>query len=463
MNNAMQNILRITKYLLILPLILIIYLTYFQMTKAEDFSRNSMNLRNNIFQKNIVRGTIYDCENQPLTKNKDDSVRFYPKGKSMAHVIGYANVDIGNSGIESYFNNELLGDTQDFKNMGYIGQLFNNGEGNDIVLTIDSELTHTAYNALNEKRGAIVVLDAKTGGILAMVSTPSFDPNDIENIWTSLNEDPEIPLLNRATNGLYPPGSIIKPMTAELALHNAVTDEHEVFECTGVLDVGNGFSIKEAHDDVHGLLHLKEALVKSCNVTFGTLAIRLGADNLKDGFKRYGFYEPVRGEIFESAPNIPDFKTLDNGDMAQIGIGQSSLLVTPFRMALMVSAIANDGILMQPYILEKIVSPSGIVIEEHEKQELKTVMSKERARLLSDWMEEAVVNGTGKAAKVSGIKIGGKTGTAENTGYKDHAWFIGFAEIGERKVAFSILVENGGSGADIAAPIARKLVLSLDR
>lgn len=463
MDNIKQNILQITKFLLILSLIFIIYLFYLQIIKFDDFFRNPTNFRNNIFQKKAMRGVIYDDENRILAKNKDDNSRFYPMGEVMSHVVGYANPNIGNNGVENYFNNELTGSSEDFKNMGYIGQIFNDEKGNDLVLTLDSNVSQTAYNALRDKRGAVVVIDANTGGILAMVSTPSFDPNDIENTWLSLNQDSNSPFLNRAINGLYPPGSIIKPMMVDLALDNAITDEHEVFECGGLLDVGNGFSIKEAHDDVHGILHLKEALVKSCNITFGTLAMRLGVQKLQTGFDKYGFYEPIRGELIESAAHIPNFKNLDKGDIAQIGIGQSSLMITPLRMALIASAIANDGVLMQPYIAEKIISSSGYIIKEHKKKELRTIMSKERARLLASWMEEAVINGTGKEAKVSGIKIAGKTGTAENNGDKEHAWFMGFAQIGDRKIAFSILVENGGSGAKSAAPIARNIVLSLDK
>lgn len=464
MDNLKQNILLMTRFLLILSLIFIIYLIYFQIVKVDEYSRNPLNLRNNIFQKNIVmRGTIFDREYRPLAKNKDDNTRFYPMGKVTAHIVGYANSNIGNSGIENYYNSELMGNSELTRNMGYLGQIFNDKEGNDLVLTIDADVTQAAYNELNGKKGAVVVLDAKTGEVLAMVSSPAFDPNNIEASWGELNNDIESPLLNRATDGLYPPGSIIKPMMVDIALENAVTDEHEVFECNGVLDVGNGFTIKEAHDTVHGKLHLKEALVKSCNVFFGNLAIRLGPQKLENGFKKYGFYEPFRGEFFETASYVPNFEVLDKGDIAQIGIGQSSILVTPLRMAFLAAAIANNGILMQPYICEKIISSSGYIMKEHKKKELFTVMSKERAGLLENLMEEVVVNGTGKAARVSGIKIAGKTGTAENTGDKEHSWFIGFAEIAERKIAFSILVENGGNGAETAAPIARKIVLSLDK
>lgn len=463
MTDIKRKILQVTKFLIILWLIFTTYLFYLQVVKAEDFARNSMNLRNAIFQNKNIRGTIFDCENRPLAKNNDENVRIYPMGEAAAHIVGYANPNIGNSGVENYFNNELLGSTKELKNMGYIAQFFNSKNGNNLILTLDSDIMQTAYNALEGKRGAVVVIDAKTGGVLAMVSSPSFNPNAVESEWNVLNEHTDTPLMNRAANGLYPPGSIIKPMMADIALSNTVTDEHEIFECTGEIDVGKGYSIKEAHNDVHGHLHLKEALVKSCNITFGALAMRLGAEKVESGFENYGFYEPIRGEIFETASHIPDFKTLDKGDMAQIGIGQSSLLVTPLRMALIASAIANDGILAEPYVLEKILSPSGYVLNEHKKKELLRIMSKERAGLLSDWMEEVVASGTGKAAKVSGIKIAGKTGTAENANDKEHSWFIGFAEIGERKVAFSVLVENGGSGADVAAPIARKIVLSMDK
>lgn len=444
--NLKQNILQISKFLLTLFLFFTVYLVYLTQTN-NNFYKSNENI-------NECYGTVFDCENRPLAKNKDDGARFYPMNEVAAQTI---------LKTESYFAEELSGAFGESESLGPVAKLLKNDKGNDIILTIDSDVTQAAQSALEGKRGAVVVLDATTGAVLTMVSSPSFDLNNFANTWATLNEREDAPLLNRAENGLYPPGSIIKPIIVDIALENSVTDEHELFECSGVIDVGKGFTIKEAHDDVHGHLHLKEALIKSCNITFATLAMRLGADKLERGFKRYGFYEPINGEMLETKSLLPDFKTLDKGDTAQIGIGQSTLMVTPLRMALIASAIANDGVMMEPYILDKVISPAKYILKEHKKKELERFMLKERAGLLKNWLEEVVTNGTGKEAKVSGIKIAGKTGTAENGGDKEHAWFIGFAEMEKRKIAFSILVENGGSGAESAAPIARKIVLSLDK
>ncbi|MBR3722696.1 MAG: cell division protein FtsI [Selenomonadaceae bacterium] len=463
MYNIKRNILKLTAIFFILFAFFTAYVIYLQLIQSASHAHNPLDSRNSVLNDNIVRGAIYDNRGRILAKNGDDGARYYPFGEAMAFVTGYADKKIGTGGAESYFNQELSGKTKELTMMGPIGELLRNNQGNDLILTVDSECQQAAFDALEGRRGAVVVLDATTGAILALVSSPAYNPNRIVEEWSALNEGEDHLLLNRAINGLYPPGSIIKPMIVDMALENAVTDEHELFTCGGFLDVGGGFSIKEAHDGVHGNLHLKDALVESCNVTFGTLAIRLGADNLEKGFKRYGFYEPIRGEIFESASHIPEFKTLDKGDIAQIGIGQSMLLVTPIRMALIASSIANDGVMMEPYLLEKIISSKGIILNEHKKKELSRVMTKERAGLLKNWMEEVVLSGTGKAAKVSGIRVAGKTGTAENSSDKEHSWFIGFAELEKRKIAFAILIENGGSGADTAAPIARKLILSFEK
>lgn len=458
-----RHVLQVAMFLFACFGILVLYIVYLQSVAADGLARDPLNQRSSQGSSDVIRGTIFDAEGRALAQSASPGTRSYPMGQVMAFVTGYTAEAVGSSGVESYGNRDLLGVTEEMGRMGPIAQIFQSGRGNDLRLTIDADAQQAAYDGLAGRRGAVVVLDVDTGGVLAMVSSPSYDPNSIVEDWKSLTEREDSPLMNRALHGLYPPGSTIKPMIADIALEQGVTDSHEVFDCTGSLDVGGGYSIKESHGDVHGSLHLDQALVKSCNITFGTLAMRMGYKPLKEGFARFGFERLTDGELQESASQLPDFPALDQGDIAQVGIGQSTLLVTPMRMALLAAAMANDGIVMKPFLIQQVISPEGAVLKERTPQKWFEATSKERANLLNGWMEEVVQKGTGTAAKVSGVKVTGKTGTSENPAGKDHAWFIGSAIIGRHRIAFSIVVENGGGGGEEAAPIAREIVLSLDK
>lgn len=458
-----RYVLQVAAFLLICLGVLSIYVVYLQSVAADGLAKNPLNQRSAQAEADVQRGSILDSEGRALAQSTQPGNRSYPMGESMAFVTGYFSEEIGSSGIEGYANRDLLGITEEVMRMGPIAQLFQSSRGNDVRLTIDSDAQQAAFDGLAGRRGAVVVLDVDTGAVLALVSSPSYDPNYIAGDWNAMLEREDSPLLNRALQGLYPPGSTIKPMIADIALEQGITDDHEVFECTGSLDVGGGSSIRESHGEVHGDVHLEQALVKSCNVTFGTLAMRMGAKPLKEGFRRFGFEKLTDGELQESASHLPDFSSLDMGDIAQVGIGQSMLLVTPMRMALLAAAMANDGVVMKPYMIQQVVSPTGVIVKEHTPTKWFSATTRSRANLMNEWMEEVVQKGTGTAAKVSGVKVTGKTGTAENPGGDDHAWFIGSAVIGSHRIAFSIIVENSGGGGTEAAPIARKIVLSLDK
>ena len=458
-----RHVLRAASFLLACFGVLALYIVYLQAVAADGLAQNPLNRRGSKVETGIQRGAILDSEGRALAQSTQPGNRSYPMGEAMAFVTGYADEKIGSSGVEGYANRDLLGITEELGRMGPIAQVFQSWRGDDVKLTIDSDVQQAAYDGLAGRRGAVVVLDMDTGAVLALVSSPAYDPNYIVAEWNSMLEREDSPLLNRALQGLYPPGSTVKPMIADIALEKGITDTHEVFDCEGVLDVGGGHTIRESHGKVHGSVHLQQALVKSCNVTFGTLAMRMGVKPLEEGFRRFGFDRALSGALLESASHLPDFPALDPGDIAQVGIGQSTLLVTPMRMALLAEAMANDGIVMEPYMIQQVISPAGVVIKEHVPREWFRATTEDRANLMDEWMEEVVQKGTGTAAKVSGAKVAGKTGTAENPAGKDHAWFIGSAVIGSHRIAFSIIIENSGDGGKEAAPIARKIILSLDK
>lgn len=441
--------------------VLALYIVYLTTWAAEDLSSNPLNMRSAAACADIWRGTIYDASGTVLAETADDGTRRYPFGKMMAAVTGYNGENIGSTGVEGHANRALLGLTDDMQRMGPLAQLLQTGRGNDVRLTVDANAQKAAYEGLAGRRGAVVVLDAETGAVLAMVSTPAYDPNDIETNWKVLSKQADGALLNRCVQGLYPPGSTIKPMIADAALTEGATDEKEVFDCTGTLDVGGGHTIGESHGEVHGKVTLRDAVTESCNVTFGTLGMRLGDAKLKKAYERFGFAEGIGEDIVMEPSHLPDFGKLSNGDQAQVAIGQGTLLVTPMHMALLADAFANGGRIMKPYLVQQVVSPNGMVVSETQPSVWRTATSPEMAAIIDSYMERVVEKGTGRAAHVFGVRVTGKTGTAENSAGADHAWFIGSADLPKRKIVFAVLVENGGGGGTEAAPIARRIIESL--
>ena len=457
--NSRKYILRSAVFLLLTFSCLALYVVYLQVWRADELSEHPLNRRAAAAEDSVQRGSIFDRRGEAIALSPVAGERRYPYGRIMAPVTGYLDDTIGSSGIEAYKGAELAGNSRLLGRLGPIAQLFSADRGDDIYLTIDATLQETAYEALGERRGAVVMLDAETGAVLALVSRPSFDPTDMQARWSELRQDEASPLLNRALQGLYPPGSTIKPLILDAALENEVTNSREIFDCTGALEVGDSV-IHESHGAVHGRIDAEHALIESCNTTFATLALRLGGKHLADAFRRFGFDQTAAGELPEAASHLPDFTSLGQGDTAQIGIGQSTLLVTPLHMALVAAAFANGGVVMKPYLVERVVTPGGITIEQHQREKWFEATTAARATLIYGFMEEVVQEGTGTAAAISGVRVAGKTGTAENAG-RDHAWFIGSAEVRGRKAAFAVIVENSGGGGTEAAPIARKLIEKL--
>lgn len=457
-----RQILGAAAFLLVCVAALGAYVIWLMTWEADELAGNPLNMRRSATQANIIRGTIFDAQGRALAQNRADGTRSYPMGAAFAAVTGYTGQEIGSAGIEAHANRDLLGETADMSRLGPLAQLFQSDRGDDVYLTIESDAQQAAYDGLAGRRGAVVVLDAATGAVLAMVSSPSYDPNNIEQQWQALSQQEGGPLLNRAVQGLYPPGSTIKPLIADAALREDVTTTSETFDCTGVLDVGGGHTIRESHGEVHGTVDLQKALTESCNVTFGTLGMRLGDKRLQSAFERFGFDQEIGGDILMTKSHLPPFGTLGSGDQAQTAIGQSSLLVTPIHMALLAAGIANGGTIMEPYLVQRVVTPGGLTVRETVPQTWrKDVTTPSRAALLDTYMEDVVKKGTGRAANISGVRVTGKTGTAENAQGEDHAWFIGSAQLPNRKIVFAIIVENSGGGGTEAAPIARKIILSL--
>ncbi|WP_313991603.1 penicillin-binding transpeptidase domain-containing protein [uncultured Selenomonas sp.] len=447
--------------LLILFAVQILYLTKIAVWDGAALAQHPLNMRTALAEKDIRRGRILDRTGEVLAVSNAAGVRSYPYGAALAPVTGYQTERYGASGIEQAAGAALGGMTADMVQMGPVRTLLRSDTGYDVRLTVDAALSGTAWHALGGRRGAVVVMDAATGAVLTMVSAPSVSPAAVEQHWEEYGARTDSPLLNRALQGLYPPGSTFKPLIADAALESGATNPDEVFTCTGSLAVGTDYVLHESHGAVHGQLRLADALRESCNTTFASLALRLGARGLTKAFDRFGLDVAIdTPEVPMAAAHIPALTQLSDGDIAQLGIGQGQLLVTPMQMVLIADAFANEGRVMQPYLVDAVLTDAGTPLYETRPAVWRTVTTPVRAAIIDSYMESVVTHGTGTAAAVHGVRVTGKTGTAENTTGADHAWFIGAAERGGRKIVMAVLVEEGGFGGRAAAGIARQIITS---
>ena len=457
--NIRKHIAVAALFLLALIGIQILYLAKLSVWDGDELAAHPLNTRTALTEQGIVRGRILDCAGRVLAESAADHVRSYPYGRILAPVTGYQTERYGATGVEQVAGSALSGITTDVAHMGPLRNLLRADAGYDVRLTVDAELSEAAWNALGAHRGAVVVMDAETGALRAMVSKPSFDPASAEGQWDELTARADSPLLNRAAQGLYPPGSTFKTLIADAALETGVTNPDEVFTCTGELAIGTDYVLHESHGEVHGKLRLADALRESCNVTFATLALRLGTSGLSSAFERFGIgAELAAPEIPMAAAHIPNMKMLSDGETAQLGIGQGELLVTPLQMMLLVDAFANGGKVMQPYLVDAVLTTGGTSLYGASPAVWRTATTAERAAIIDGYMADVVAEGTGTAADVTGVRVTGKTGTAENASGTDHAWFIGSAERSGRKIVMAILVEEGGFGGHTAAGIAHTVI-----
>lgn len=465
-NNPNHNIYIITKICFALFIIILINLAYIQVYNASNLTNNPYNNHSSMQMEKIQRGSIYDCNNTVLAYSEYDDYtksfhRYYPWANAYANTIGYVSEKLGYAGIEAKFNSYLAGNNSIWHYLGPISQLFQQTKGDDIVLTIDHNYQEAALNALGNRRGAVVILNRKTGAVLAMVSSPNFNPNTIDSDWDELRQASDSPLLNRATQGLYPPGSSIKPLIANGGLSQGEITPDTIIDCKGYIEFPDHSRLRDNDGEVHGPISLLHAMEESCNVYFGTVGMKLGGSGLDKAFNDFGMDKKLDTDFDESLPHLPRWNKLTQGDLAQAGIGQASLLETPLRMAMVAAAVGNGGISMKPYIVQKILNADGKTIEEYKPTEFAKAMTPQNASTIYDAMAAVVHSGTGTAAYIPGIDIIGKTGTAENQTSRPHAWFIGCANMPHEDIAFAVIVENGGYGGSVAAPIIKQILRNI--
>lgn len=431
--------------------VLIGALTYWQIIAGSRIASKPENPRIAAQEAKLIRGQILDRRAMVIS-SQENGKRVYRGPTALAPTVGYTSGTRGRSGVEATFSRELLGQlpAEQLANIKrrILGQ---EPQGSDVCLTVDLRLVEAAARALGGRPGAVVGVHVQTGELLVLATSPGFNPNRIGENWEQLIGDKASPLLNRPLQGLYPPGSTFKLVVALGALHWNLVAANERFYCPGKIEV-EGNSIECFHGKKHGWITLEEAMAVSCNVTFVNLAQRLGKERLYKMAQMLSLEQSPKLGVPTSQTRLPPKEGRGSSSLSQLAIGQGSLLVTPVQMAMLTSVIACGGTMRSPYILAQ--AKSGNVALLRGRSSWQQEMSSPAFAPLRRYLEAAVEKGTGKAAKVAGLTVAGKTGTAENPHGRPHAWFVGFAPTEKPILALAVVVENAGEGGKWAAPVA---------
>ncbi|CCQ97119.1 Peptidoglycan glycosyltransferase [[Clostridium] ultunense Esp] len=460
MDKELKRIITVLVGICILFVSLVAYLSYFQVFKAESIKMNSYNKRLWINEEKILRGSIIDRDGKILAyseKEGETYKRIYNYGSLYSHIIGYSYREYGKVGLELEYNNALLNisDSTPLNELKNI--VIPNTEGNTLKLTIDHHIQEYARNLLKGKKGSIVAMNPKTGEMYAMVSLPDFNPSALKENWSNIVEDENSPFLNRATSGLYTPGSTFKVITAVAAIEK--TDLDREYECKGSTKI-DGYVLKDYNSKAHGKLNLEEALVKSCNTYFAEKGVLIGKEKLGEVTERFMINKKIPFDLPTAKSTFPYKDNIGKTDIAAASIGQGKVLVTPLNMALVASSVANKGEMVKPILVKEIISPEGKVIRQSQPQTISRGADIFTANEVKNMMVEGVKRGTSKNASIKNIRVAGKTGTAENPSGKAHAWFIGFAPADDPQIAVAVVLEEEGStGGQAAAPIARNIMI----
>lgn len=439
------------------------YLGYFVATNEQEMVNNSYNSRQEILLTKNYRGTILSNDGKVLAETLLDAQgneeRVYPYGNTFSHVVGYSTN--GRMGVEAYSNYYLINSDISIGQKAANATASKKNPGNNVFTTLDVDLQETAAKALSTYKGAAIVTEVKTGKVLALVSKPDFDPHDIESMWDSLIEDKESTvLLNRVTQGLYPPGSTFKIITAlEYIRENPDTWKDYLFTCNGYFKSGNN-RINCYHGSVHNNVSFEKSFAKSCNASFANIGKQLNLTSFEKTLNELLFECELPTTLTHSLSSTAINSETAEAQLLQTSIGQGKTLITPLHLNMITQAIANNGILLEPYVVDHISSADGKVLRTYAPETYGSIMTAEESSYLRELMIEVVENGTASRLSSYGYTAGGKTGSAEYNSNKSdsHAWFTGFAPAQDPEIAFTIIVEGAGSGGDYAVPMIRRIL-----
>jgi peptidoglycan glycosyltransferase len=477
MNKALR---RVAAAFLVLLGLLLVNINYLQVVKADEYTDNPLNRRSLLDEYARARGPIL-VGDRPIASSKETEgelkfLRVYADGPMYAPATGFHSPIFGRTGIERQENAYLAGTADEFFVRRLIDLVTNKKpEGGSVSLTLDPRAQRAAWTGMQGKRGAVVALDPRTGAILALVSSPSFDPNQLAShdpkkagdAWQRLNAEEDDPLLNRPLAQLYPPGSTFKIITSAAALSDGRWKPDTQVDAPNVLDLP-----QTSHDLPNfngeacgpgGKTSLTNALRISCNTAFAGIGLKLGGDKLLAQAEKFGFGQDLDVPMQAATSRFP--VNPDPPQTALSAIGQFDVAVTPLQMAMVAAGVANGGVVMRPHLVNAIRAPDLSTVRETKPEVLSQAVSPAVAEQLQSMMVDVVENGTGQNARIPGVRVGGKTGTAQRgEGQKPDAWFVSFGSAGDRQVAVAVVIENGAansadiSGGRLAAPIAKDVM-----
>jgi peptidoglycan glycosyltransferase len=451
--------------------------TYLMIFQQQSLAAQPQNRRVRDAEFTQNRGAILAAGKTEMAKTVPSKDRFkyqrvYPDGELYAAITGFYSYDRASSGLERTYNAQLAG-TDDALFVRRLVDMATNKtpEGASIQTTIVPKIQKAAADALGNQKGAVVALDPKTGAVLAMVTSPTFDPNDIAShdfeaagkAYDRLASNSQHPLSNRAAREIYPPGSTFKLVTAAAALADGKTPDSKVDAPDRLKLPGTSIFLPNSTNCGGTKITITQALKVSCNTAFANLGLDLGEDNLREQAQLFGFDRRHLPDLGGVASQFPD--KMDDAQLALSSIGQFDVAASPLQMAMVSAAIANDGVLMDPYVVRTVLAPDLRPIETHQDKELSTAMTPENAKELQQMMSVVVSQGTGANAQIPGVEVGGKTGTAQSDPKrKPFAWFTSFAPLDDPAITVAVIVEdadiprNDIGGGRLAAPIARAVM-----
>jgi peptidoglycan glycosyltransferase len=466
---------RVAISVLVLFTLLIINVNYIQVVRSDELRNNASNTRVLAEEYDRERGAIVVAGNPVAesvpTGDRLTYLRQYPQGPLYAAVTGYYSLIYSRTGIERA-ENDLLAGSDPRLFVRRLADLFTGRDpaGGDVVLTLDPAVQQAAMAGLEGVTGAVVALDPSTGAVLGMASTPTYDPTQLSShdpaairaYWEQLNQTSPDPRLNRAIGDNFPPGSLFKVIVSAAALEDGYTPD-TVIPAPDVLTLPNTSTTLENFNgstcSPNGEQPLIQALTISCNTAFAQLGIDLGEEKIRDMAEAFG----MDGESFDIPLQVEPSSIGDIESEAALGqtsIGQRDVRMTPLQAAMVAAAVANDGTLMRPYLVDQVRAPDLSVLDQTDPEVFSEPVSEEIANQLTEMMVSVVENGSGRAAQIPGVQVAGKTGTAQvREDVPDHNWFIGFAPADDPQIAVAVFVANGGgTGGDVSAPIAQRVL-----